>query len=157
MSVSFLTKIKANYMGYLAKGAGAAALGISAYDAHVLAKINADSYSATKDADALSNAYNNTLYSTNGSVTTDAVKKKLFNLETGMNMRNFINSIVGYFGGLANSLVGDAVPVTMGLLAVLSKGFVSKASAVGLAAWAGVSVLKDGFGFGHHNPLNRDF
>lgn len=39
-----LTSVKSNFTKYLAKGAGAAALGVVAYDSHIIGKIQSDVY-----------------------------------------------------------------------------------------------------------------
>ena len=47
-----LTSIKGNFTKYLAKGTGIAALGIVAYDSHIVGKLQSDVYSKSRDAKA---------------------------------------------------------------------------------------------------------
>ena len=56
---------KNNIVKYLTKGAGITALGVVAFDSHILGKIQADSYSKRKDADACADTFNNTEYLSN--------------------------------------------------------------------------------------------
>ncbi len=157
MNTNFLKNIGKNCGNYIAKGVGITALGVTAYDAHVMGKIKADSYSASCDADAMTRTFNNTQYLSNPSMTTDAVKKELFRFEAESNFRNFVNSGIGYFTGVGSMLVRDSVLVAGSLMAIMTKGMTSKLSAIGLACYAGISFLKDGLGLGQHDPLNKDF
>ncbi|MFI3300786.1 MAG: hypothetical protein R3Y28_05130 [Candidatus Gastranaerophilales bacterium] len=157
MNINFLNNIKNNCGNYIAKGIGAAAIGICGYDAHVMGKLQSDVYAQSNDANAMNKAFSNTMYLSNPSMSTDKMKKEVFRFEAESNYRNFFNSGIGYFKGLGSMLVRDAIPITMGLVAVMSKGVMSKCSAIGLAAYAGVSFLKDGLGMGQNDPLNQKF
>ena len=72
--------IKNNYGKYLAKTAGAAAVGMVAYDAHVIGKLRADTYSQTSEANRTASFATNTLYLSEPSTIQSKLKKKLFNL-----------------------------------------------------------------------------
>ncbi len=158
MSISTaLTSVKNNFTKYLAKGAGAAALGIIAYDAHIVGKLQSDVYSKTGDADACMRAFSNTQYLSSPSVTMSKLKRGVFNWETESNFRNFINSGIGYFKGFGSMLVNSVVPLGLGLGALLGKGKWSKGSAIGLGVFGIVKLFKDVLGFGHYNDLNQKF
>lgn len=157
MAINLLSKIKSNYISYLAKGTGIAALGLIARDAHVIGKIQADTFSQSCDADAVEKRFNNTLFLSNPSVTTQKMKKTVFRWEVENNFRNFFNSGIGYFKGLGSMLVNDVVPLTLGLGALFGKGKWSKGSALGLGAYALISFFKDGLGMGHNDLLNKKF
>ena len=77
--MTIISAIKSNYGKYLAKGAGAVALGIVAYDSHTLGKMNSDAYAKTQDAKACLNSYNNTMFLTDPSITMSKTKNFLFN------------------------------------------------------------------------------
>ena len=146
-----------NFTKYLAKGVGAAALGVTAYDAHVIGKIQSDVYAKGKDADACLDAFSNSQYLSDPSVTTSALKKGVFNLEAESNIRHFFNSAIGYFKGFGSMLVNSVVPLGLGLGALLGKNKVSKGCAIGLGVYGLVKLFKDVLGFGHANDLNRKF
>ena len=156
MSISTaLTSVKSNLTKYIAKGVGAAALGVVAYDAHVVGKLQSDVYSKTGDANACMEAFSNTQYLS--SVTTSKLKRGVFNWEVESNLRHFINSGIGYFKGFGSMLVSSVVPFGLGLGALLGKGKWSKGSAIGLGIFGVVKLFKDVLGFGHYNDLNRKF
>ena len=152
-----LTTFKNNVPKYLMKGAGLAALGVVAYDSHVLGKLQADVYSKSRDANACMDAYSNTQYLTSPSITASNLKKTVFNFEVENNLRHFVNSAVGYFKGFGTMLVDSVVPLGLGLGAAFGKGIVRKGSAIGLGVFAGVKFFKDVLGFGHYNDLNKKY
>ena len=69
------------------------------------------------------------------------MKGSLFN-----GTRNWFNSAKGYVKGVAESLVSNVVPLALTALTVLTKGKVSKASAIGLAAYGACDVARNAFG-----------
>ena len=148
---------KSNIIKYVVKGSGIAALGVVGYDAHVIGKMRADSYSKQKDADACMGTYSNTQYLSSPSMTTSDMKKGVHNFEMDSNFRHFVNSAIGYFKGFGKMLVNGVVPFGLGLGALFGKGLVGKGSAIGLGIYAGVKFFKDVLGFGHYNDLNRKF
>ncbi len=153
-----ITNVKNNYGKYLAKTAGAGALGMIAYDAHILGLLQSDSYSKTKDAEACIEKATNTMYLSQPSAINANLKKKVFHLEQQQNWRSFINSTVGYFKGVGLSLVSNVIPLGLGLMTILaSKKPVVKTGGWLLAAYGAVSVLKDVLGFGQPKDLNRRF
>lgn len=148
---------KPNITKYLVKGTGIAALGLVAYDSHILGKIQADSYSKRKDADACMATYSNTQYLSSPSTTTSDMKKVVHKWEMDGNFRHFVNSAIGYFKGVGQMLINEVVPFGLGLGAVFAKGLAGKASAIGLGIYAGIKFFKDILGLGHYNDLNRKY
>ena len=158
MSISTaLTSVKNNFIKYIPKGVGIAALGIVAYDAHVLGKLQSDVYSKSKDADACMDAYSNTQYLTSPSITNSNLKKQVFGFEVEGNFRHFVNSAIGYFKGFGSMLVDSVIPLGLGLGAVFGKGKWSKGSAIGLGIYGGIKFFKDVLGFGHYNDINKKY
>lgn len=151
------SKLSGKLFRYLSKGAGIAALGVIAYDAHTWGKIQADVYAKSRDADACTKAFNNTQYLTEPSVTTAALKKGWYHLETDSNVRHFVNSAIGYFKGISSMLVNSVIPLSLGLGALIGKGKVSKGCALGLGVYGVLKLFKDVLGFGHYNDLNKKF
>ena len=158
MSISTaLTSVKSNLTKYIAKGAGIAALGVVAYDAHVVGKLQSDVYSKSRDAEACMDAYSNSQYLTSPSITVSNLKKGVFNWEVESNVRHFVNSAAGYFSGFGSMLVDSVVPLGLGLGALFGKGIWAKGSAIGLGAFGVIKLFKDVLGFGHYNDLNRKY
>ena len=148
---------KPNITKYLTRGTGIAALGLVAYDAHILGRIQADSYSKRKDADACMRTYSNTQYLSSPSTTTANMKKVVNKWEMDGNFRHFVNSAIGYFKGVGQMLVSEVIPFGLGLGACFGKGLWGKGSAIGLGVYAGIKLFKDVLGFGHYNDLNRKY
>ena len=158
MSISTaLTSVKNNFTKYLAKGAGAAALGIIAYDSHVIGKLQSDVYSKSRDAEACMERFSNTQYLSSPSVTSSKLKRGVFNLEMEDKARQFIGSAIGYFKGFGSMLINSVIPLGLGLGALFAKGKWAKGSAIGLGIYAVVKFFKDVMGFGHYNDLNQKF
>lgn len=156
LSTAF-SSVKTNFTKYLAKGVGATALGILAYDSHIVGKLQSDVYSKSRDADACMDAFSNSQYLTSPSATMSNLKKGMFNFETENNFRHFVNSAIGYFKGFGSMLVDNVVPLGLGLGALCGKGKWAKGSAIGLGIYAGFKLLKDVLGFGHYNDLNKKY
>lgn len=161
-SVTKITSaIKNNYGKYLAKAAGAAAVGMVAYDAHVIGKLRADTYSQTSEANRTASFATNTLYLSEPSTIQSKVKKKLFNLELENNFLNFFNSAAGYFSGLGEMLVSGVVPLGLGLTALLAgvkkHGKICKGAGIGLLVYGGIKLVRDILGAGRPDPLNSRF
>ncbi len=156
LSTAF-SSVKTNFTKYLAKGVGATALGILAYDSHIVGKLQSDVYSKSRDADACMDAFSNSQYLTSPSATMSNLKKGVFNFETENNFRHFVNSAIGYFKGFGSMLVDNVVPLGLGLGALCGKGKWSKGSAIGLGIYAGFKLFKDVLGFGHYNDLNKKY
>lgn len=150
--MNIISAIKNNYGKYLTKSAGAVAVGLVAYDAHTLGKINADAYANTKDAQACQRFFNNTMFLSEPSICMSKAKNFMFNWQVQDNVRHFVNSAIGYFRGFGNMLINHVVPLTLGIGALVSKnkkvacGFV-----FGLAAFGILKFFKDVCGLGHSN------
>jgi len=153
--------LKNNYGKYLAKAAGAAAVGIVAYDAHIVGKLKADTYAQQREANRASSAAHNMRYLSEPSTVQSEIKKKLFNIEMENNFFKFFNSGIGYFKGLGEMLVSGVVPLGLGLTALLASpkkhGTLCKGAGWGLVAYAGIKFFKDIIGLGNSNPLNSHF
>ncbi len=156
----FTNAIKNNYGKYLAKAAGAAAVGMVAYDAHILGKLNADIYAQSREANRCSNAFNNTLYQTEPSLIQSKIKKKLFNFEMENNLFRLWNSAAGYISGFGEMLISGVVPLGLGLTALLTPlkhGKICKGAGIGLVAVGAIKLVRDIFGLGEKNPLNSRY
>ncbi len=155
--MSIIRTAKTNFIKYLPKAVGLGALGVVAYDAHIIGKLQSDVYSKSKDADACAGTFNNTQYLSSPSMTTSKLKNSVNRIEMESNSRHFFNSAIGYFKGFGSMLVDSVVPLGLGLGALFAKGNWAKGSAIGLGVYAGFKFIKDVLGFGHYNDLNRKF
>lgn len=152
-----LATAKKGIVKYLPKAVGAAALGIVAYDAHIIGKLQSDVYAKSKDADACAKSFNNTQYLSTPSQTTAKMKNFVNEIEMDSNLRHFVNSAIGYFKGFGEMLIDSVVPFGLGLGALLGKNRIGKGSAIGLGIYAVIKLFKDVLGFGHSNDLNKKF
>ena len=132
----------------LAKASGAAGLGIVAYDANHIGKVQADYYASEKDAAATSYYVNNAMYSTNMSKFESGIKNKAVHMQLDQGWRRFINLGIGYVKGFTSMLVEHVVPLGLGIGALFTKGKVAKGFAGGLGIYAAYTVLKNFFGWG---------
>lgn len=153
-----ISAIKSTAMTGLVKATGVAAIGASMYDAHVLAKLEADTYSQSKEADRVTHAAQNTLYLEQPSAITGAIKKKIFDFQLEHNFLQPINSVTGYIKGFASMLVTNCIPVGLGALALFGKGrAIPRTSALGIAVYYGYQILREGFGLGKADRLNPPY
>lgn len=141
----------------LVKGVGLAAIGVTAYDSHIMGNLQSDMYAKSKDADACAEAFNNTQYLSSPSQTTAKLKKGVMNVEMESNIRHFINSGIGYFKGFLSTMINNVVPLGLGIGALIGKGKIAKGSAIGLGIYGVCKFFKDVMGFGHYNDLNSKF
>ena len=159
--MKIFSAIKNNYGKYLAKAAGAAAVGLVAYDAHTIGKLKADTYSQTKMADYCTSTFDNSMYLSKPSIVQSKLKDKLHNMRMESNFGNMFNSAVGYFGGALEMMVSNVVPLGLGLTALCASikkhPAIVKWSGIGLAAYAGVKFVRDILGFGQKHYLNSRY
>ncbi len=149
--------IGSNIGKYLSKGVGIAALGVIAYDSHVMGKIQSDISAKSGDADACYDTFNNTQYLSKPSPTMSKIKDEIHHIEMQSNVRSFFNSAGGYLKGVLQTLVSNVIPLGLGAVALFGKGKWSKGSAIGLAAYGTMVFVKDILGFGHKNELNKPY
>jgi hypothetical protein len=139
-----------NVTGVLAKGVGAAGIGLMAYDAHHAAKDYSNMYSTRKSTDNLESLYYDTLYLQTPSVLKDKAKKSVLNLSMDYNIDRVFYKIGGYVKSMTASAINNVIPMGLAALALFTKGAVSKASALGLIGYGVLDFMSE---FGHH-PKN---
>lgn len=103
------------------KAAGAAGVGILAYDAHHKGQRRAKTYSNKKKFEALDYYLTNSRKSPSGSLFNSKAKDKLYDLELRNDFRKFVNKPKGYINGFKDMVVNDAVPWMLSLTALLVK------------------------------------
>lgn len=150
--------IKSTAISGLVKAAGVAAIGASAYDAHVYGKHQSNQYVQSCEADRVTDSFQNTMYQETPSAVTSGIKKKIFNWQMETNIMQPIDSVIGYIKGFASMLFTNIVPVTLGALALFGKGkAIPRTSALGLVLYGGYQILREGFGIGRPNRLNPPY
>lgn len=151
------TAKKFNLGNGLAKATGYVGLAAIAYDAHKLGQVRAGEQRRSAIADSGLDAYMNSKSLDKPSVLMGKAQNKLFDMEMKGHLfngvRNFFNSAAGYIKGVGESLVNNVVPLALTTATILTKGAVSKASAIGLAAYGTVDVAKNCFGIGKDHYL----
>lgn len=156
--MKIISSIKNNYGKFLAKSAGAVALGLVAYDSHTLGKINADAYAQSQDAKACQKSFNNTMLLSDPSICMSKAKNFMLNWEIQDNVRHFVNSALGYFKGFGSMLINEIVPLALGIGAFASKNKkIACGFGIGLASYGVFKFFKDVCGFGHSNDLRKRF
>ncbi len=154
--MSIVSAVKNNYGKYIAKGVGALGLGLVLRDAHNIGKLQADVTSQTIDGDVSMDLFENSQRLDSPSLLKSEVKDKIFKWQLGSNFLSFFNSAAGYFSGLFSMMAESVVPLGLSAVALLAKGKkLACGSAIGLAAYAGLSLIKDGFGIGSPKYLRK--
>ena len=155
--MSVIGKIGSGIGTLAARGVGLGAVGMVAYDAHVLGKLDADTFSQSREADRLvAGAHNRMLLDTPSTVA-GKIKDKIFNFQLGTNIFMPFEAVIGYFKGVANSCVDNCITLGAGLLALLGGKKLSRLSALGLFVYGGYKFFTDGLGFGRPNRINPPF
>lgn len=132
--------------GVLAKGVGAAGIGLLAYDAHHAAKDYSTMNSIRKTTDNVESLYVDTLYLNTPSRVKSKAKKALLNFHMDTGIDTTLYKVTGYLKSLGTSVVENAIPLGLSAIALFSKGVVSKASAIGLLGYTAIDFLSE---FGH--------
>ena len=122
-----------------------------------MGKLEADTYSQSNESARLTAAADNLNYMESPSVVLGKVKKKIFNFQVDNSFLMPFEAVYGYMRGFASSCVDKAIPLTMGLFALIGGKVTSKLSAFGLMLYAGYKVLHEGFGIGKVNRLEQPY
>lgn len=145
---SITRNLSGNIGKYAAKGAGLAALGMVAYDAHYVGKLQSDMYATERDVAASSYFLNNTLYDSGMSTIGQKVKDGAFAMELDQTWRRFFNLGIGYVKGFTSMLTNHVVPFALGLGALLTKGKTSKICAAATVIYGFGKLIANFFGLG---------
>ncbi len=156
--MSVVSKIGSGVVTGLTRVTGLAAIGMSCYNAHVIGKLEADTFSQSREADRVCDAAYNSVYLEKPNTTMSKMKDSIFKFQLENNFFMPINSVRGYLGGFFSNIVNNIVPFSLGVVALVAKGkFIPRTSALGLALYGGYQILKEGFGIGHANRLNPPY
>ena len=146
--------VKANYGKYLCKGAAIGTLGLLAYDANFLGKLQADTYAKSKDAKHCIKATTNTLFLDEPSKIDSDIRNTALHVETDQNARQFFNTAIGYVKGFTTSLVNNVIPFAISMVTLLaSKKPVWKIGGFSLLGFGIYKVLKEACGIGSSKDI----
>lgn len=140
----------------ITKGAGLTALGIVAYDANYLGKVQSDLYASTKDAKSTAYYLNNSMYMSNMSKFTEKIKNWSFTTELDQTYKRFFNEGIGYIKGFTGMLVNSVIPLGLGLGALFAKKPAAKICTASLAVYGAYKFIRNFFGIGTPNTLKID-
>lgn len=136
------------------KTAGIAGMSAVLYDAYTIGRRNSSRIKQDVSAD-----YFQRIHAAKRTLTTESqVNSSLQNKISDLRMNNPIvpiyGNVKGFLGGFFNSLGNNIIPVCAASLALAGKGAASKIGAWGLAAYAGLVALREGFGVGKNSPMD---
>ena len=140
----------------LSKAIGAGALYLGLKDAHICGLAGKNKNPKAKIAQNYPDLYiNSQRMETLDTmpVITSMAKKGWFGLLSGAKIGNTIFSITGYFSGLTFGLINNILPLTLGGVALLTKGLKSKGCAIALAVGAGLKFLTNVLSIGQYKKL----
>ena len=155
--MSIIGKMGSGFGTVLTRGIGLTTVGMVAYDAHVIGKLDADTLSISNESRRLVNAANDRMYLTSPSTTMGKIKNGIFDFQMNNSFLMPFEAAVGYFKGLCKSCLMDIIPLGMGMLALLGNKAIAKTSALGLALYGGYKFLTDGFGIGRPDKVKKDY
>ena len=140
-----------------ARGTGLATVGMVAYDAHVMGKLEADTFSQSNESARLVDGAKNRMYMDTPSTVVGKIKDKIFDLQLRTSILMPFEAVLGYFKGVGNTCIEGIVPLGLGLGALLGGKKVSGMSALGIFMYAGYKFITEGFGFTRPDRLNSSF
>lgn len=143
-----MVNVSGGFTGLLAKGAGLTGLGLVTWDAHHFAKEEASKHTKNFKAENLTEHYMNDRKLESPSIVQSKVKEHILNFWADENITSPFTHVAGYVKGFGEMLVQNVVPLGLSVGAVLTKGIVSKGFGIGLAAFGGLYLLREGFGIG---------
>ncbi len=157
--MSILTGIRSaipSVSSIITKGAGLATLGIIAYDANYLGKIQSDLYASSQDAKSTAYYLNNSMYLSNMNKFTEKIKDFAFTTELDQTYKRFFNEGIGYVKGFGEMLINRVIPLGLGIGALFAPKTPAKVCTAGLALYWAVKFVKNFFGLGTPNTLKID-
>ena len=138
----------------ICKTAGVAGMSAVIYDAYNVGRRHSRHASEQVSADYFEKVVDAKRTNSNESDVSNAIQTKVADLRMNNPIVPFAGKIKGFFGGALNSLGNNILPVLFSSMALAGKGFWAKAGAWGLAGFAGLKVLQEGFGVGKKTPMD---
>lgn len=133
---------------------GAVGMGLAAYDAFKIGKLYSKNKGPLEEAKYLEKAYFNSRTTNNVSYVSNDISKKTFELRSKNPLPSLWGRVKGTFQGIFTSLSNNLLTVSCSAFALLSKGFLAKAGAIGTLLGIGYDIASNGFGLGKQNPMD---
>lgn len=133
---------------------GTAGMGIALYNASRVASQFSRNEAQNEQSKYLEKAYFSSRNIDEVSYTSNALRKKTFDLRTKNPLPTLWGRIKGGAEGLAYSLGNNLPTVACASLALLSKGILAKIGAVGVGLSVCYDIAHNGFGLGKHHPMD---
>ena len=145
-----------NIYSICSKGLGVLTAGLVIYDAHKNGLINGPQIAKTNIANTMVDEYINANSISKVSSVEMNAKKSWFRFVMDNNIREAIDSSLGYIKGVWQSFVSDIIPAALATGAILSKknGITSKVCGVGLVLHGIKYLIYDIAGVGKHKYLS---
>ena len=138
----------------ICKTAGVAGMSAVIYDAYNVGRRHSHHIAEQTSADYFEKIVDAKRTTSNESDVSNAIQNKVTDLRMRSPIVPFFGKVKGFTGGVLNSLGSNIVPVLFSSMALAGKGFWAKAGAWGLAGFAGLKVLQEGFGVGKKTPMD---
>ena len=132
---------------------GAAGMGIALYDAITVGNQYSKIGSQNQQAKYMERAYFSSRTIDNVSYFSNNLREKTFDLRTKNPIPSLWGRIKGAFQGATYALGTNLFTVACSSLAILSKGFLAKAGATGVALSVCYNIARNGFGLGKEHPM----
>lgn len=139
----------------ICKTAGIAGMGAVLYDAYTVGSEQSYRTSQKYTADRFEKIVSAQRTLTDESHVASAMQNKIADLRMSNPLIPFWGRVKGFFEGSLESLGNNIIPVACASLALLTKGFLSKAGAAGLGGCALYAILNEGFGIGKNTPIDE--
>ena len=142
-----ITKIACRTMGTVG-------MGVALYNASRVAAQFAKNGAQVEQSKYLERAYFNSRNIDKVDYTSNSIRKNAFDLRTKNPLPALWGKIKGGLEGATYSLGNYLFTIACSALAILSKGFLAKAGAIGIGIGLGCNIARNAFGLGKHHPMN---
>ena len=138
----------------LCKTVGVAGMGLAMYDAVNNSKVLARKQSLVVTQNWLEDSFYDSRTLDHISASSNAIRKKTFDLRTKNPIPALVGKIKGSVTGFFYGLGINLPTIACSALAILSKGTLSKIGATGVAFSMLYKVAREGFGLGKKHPMS---
>lgn len=136
------------------KTIGVAGMGMALYDGVNVSKAMARKQAQYVTANWLENAYYDSRTLDHISSSSNAMRKKVFDLRTANPIPPLVGKVKGGVKGFFYGLGVNLPAILCGSIAILAKGTMAKLGAAGVALSVLYKIARDGFGLGKQHPMN---
>lgn len=138
----------------ICKTVGTIGMGVALYDSCRVANHYKNVRGEIAEQKHIEDVYFNTRTLDKLSYTNSAHKKNLFEMRTNHNIYEFIGKCKGLVEGFIYGLGNHLPTIFFSTIALLCKNTCAKIGAIGVAGYALLKSIKDGFGISKNHPMN---